>query len=406
MLRSITRQINKKMGQPSLAAPFFLILLFLSSIIVLPVQGMIIRFGRELLLEWGIITLIGLFLWSKRADIIPLNKWVVGFLLWSLATAIMHYNKFSMTALNTVLLYTFLYYIIQNIVKKHTVTAVLNTICIAALVQVFWCYLQFFKIDPLFTYFDRSYGWCVGFLDNANLLSAFLAFSIPAFFRKRWVYCLPLLMLPFLQPHMKGGFIALFVAGIVYALLAIKPLKIKVYALSVIGILIVWYVVFFSGIYNFTHNERIRVINPRVYYVSNHLKINGNIATITPDIVHKESILGFGLGQFKVLWPEIYKKVYPDSHDERMDQAHNEYLQVKFEQGWIGLIIVLGFVLAMSRKIYRLRSVPISWPVSAGIVAVFVNSFVNFPFHIAGLAFTAITYFAVMEVLSNERISG
>jgi hypothetical protein len=385
VLRSITKQINKKMGQPSLVAPFFLILLFLSSIIVLPVQGLIIRFGRELLLEWGIITLIGLFLWEKRTAVIPLNKWVTIFLFWSLVTAVLHYNKFSMTALNVVVLYTILYYVIQNIVKKDTVNTVLNVICIAALVQVFWCFLQYFGLDPIFTKFDRSYGWCVGFLDNGNLLSAFLAFSIPAFFRKRWVYCLPVLMLPFLQPHMKGGFLALFIAGIVYALLAIKPVKIKVYALSVIGVVIIWYVVFFAGIYNFTHNERIRVINPRVYYVSNHLQINGNIATLTPDIVHKESMLGFGLGQFRVIWPQIYNKVYPGNKDERMDQAHNEYLQVKFEQGWIGLVIVLGFVLIMSRNIYRLKNVSVSWPVSAGIVAVFVNSFVNFPFHIAGL---------------------
>jgi len=78
-----------------------------------------------------------------------------------------------------------------------------NAICIAALAQVTLCIFQLFRVDPMVMLLKslietkQLYGKfdTVGSLVNRNFIGAYLAISLPFFFRKKWCYFLPAVIL-------------------------------------------------------------------------------------------------------------------------------------------------------------------------------------------------------------------
>lgn len=76
-------------------------------------------------------------------------------------------------------------------------------------------------------------------------------------------------------------------------------------------------------------------------------------------------------------------------------QAHNEYLQVLYEMGIIGLIPVLGYLITTFWQ--GIRNLKVIIPLTA-IVIIAVNSVYNFPFHVATTALVAVTWMAIFHI--------
>ena len=105
--------------------------------------------------------------------------------------------------------------------------------------------------------------------------------------------------------------------------------------------------------------------------------------------------IGNGLGQWKLLFPEI-QRIYEVCYGTRYLQAHNEYLQVLVEHGWIGLCIILGFLAEAMYRSLKMKDIVLI----CGLIVTILNCGVNFLLHTNG----AILFLIYLAVLEKERL--
>lgn len=105
--------------------------------------------------------------------------------------------------------------------------------------------------------------------------------------------------------------------------------------------------------------------------------------TVTGEIIKQHPIVGAGIGAYSVLYPRY------DSRNGlfRLEQAHNDYLQVLADGGIIGAALGLGFIFVLFRVGFARRETRddfrrgVSTGALAGCFAVLVHSFFDFTLH-------------------------
>jgi len=135
-------------------------------------------------------------------------------------------------------------------------------------------------------------------------------------------------------------------------------------------------------------------------------------------LINQHPLLGSGIGSFQYVYPRVqgeYFVRHPDSiltpTAKRTQRAHNEYLQTVIELGLIGLLLILvafyrylkqGWSTFLELKSSYLRAIMIALFFS--ITAILIQSFFDFPFHIAPLGL----YFIFLVALwaGDKRLYG
>ncbi len=105
--------------------------------------------------------------------------------------------------------------------------------------------------------------------------------------------------------------------------------------------------------------------------------------SVTLNMIKAHPVLGTGLGAFGVIYTRF------DSHNGllRLEQAHNDYLQVLSDGGIVGAFLALSFVaLLFARAFYRMRTRDpfrrgVALASLGGCFAVLVHSFFDFTLH-------------------------
>jgi len=105
--------------------------------------------------------------------------------------------------------------------------------------------------------------------------------------------------------------------------------------------------------------------------------------SVTLNMIKAHPVLGTGLGAFGVIYTRF------DSHNGllRLEQAHNDYLQVLSDGGIVGAFLALSFVaLLFARAFYRMRTRDpfrrgVALASLGGCLAVLVHSFFDFTLH-------------------------
>ena len=105
--------------------------------------------------------------------------------------------------------------------------------------------------------------------------------------------------------------------------------------------------------------------------------------SVTLDIIHAHPFIGTGLGAFGV----IYTRYDSRNGLYRLEQAHNDYLQVLSDGGIIGAALGLFFIIALFRMGFARRETGdefrrgVATGALAGCFAVLVHSFFDFTLH-------------------------
>jgi len=105
--------------------------------------------------------------------------------------------------------------------------------------------------------------------------------------------------------------------------------------------------------------------------------------SVTLNMIKAHPVLGTGLGAFGVIYTRF------DSHNGllRLEQAHNDYLQVLSDGGIVGAFLAVSFVaLLFARAFYRMRTRDrfrrgVALASLGGCLAVLVHSFFDFTLH-------------------------
>jgi O-antigen ligase len=133
--------------------------------------------------------------------------------------------------------------------------------------------------------------------------------------------------------------------------------------------------------------------------------------SVTVDIIKAHPVVGTGLGAF----PVIYTRYDSRNGLYRLEQAHNDYLQILSDGGIVGGILALGFVIMLFRMGFARRESRdnfrsgVALGALAGCFAVLVHSFFDFTLHITAnaLLFLVLAGLATMngrvEQVSSRR---
>jgi len=115
--------------------------------------------------------------------------------------------------------------------------------------------------------------------------------------------------------------------------------------------------------------------------------------------IEQAPALGYGGGSFRHLFEQ------PPAHQAMhgtYKQAHNEFLQVTFEYGVVGLLVLLYMIMCFYGKAILMGAESEYICMAAIVTALLVNSIGNFPFHIVptGIAGLWAFYYVTKEDVS------
>jgi len=100
---------------------------------------------------------------------------------------------------------------------------------------------------------------------------------------------------------------------------------------------------------------------------------------------------GYGIGTYKILFPVLCGKAIRDQQPGReWNTCHNDFLQVPFEVGIPGLILLAGWIISIIRNVRN----PLKL---AGVAILCGTMFVHFPMRMVQTTFIMIMFIAYLE---------
>ncbi len=269
------------------------------------------------------------------------------------------------------------YQVLSDKVQEKHYGTILNTICVVVLAQTILMVLNSFgiwfltipkgivaNVIPKILHIDLGFNKYVtcGLVSNINMAGIFLALGLPAFFRKKWCWLIPLIFCGIVIGKSLGGILPAFIISITFLFIRFKQYRWKVVSLTLLGII---FLLLRSDFQYMLTKGDVRIDAWK---------------GIWKYIIIKKPIVGIGVGQFHEAFPLIQK--YFGGFGKNWTLAHNEYLQLWAEQGLIGLSLALGF---MGSLFYKIPKTIISRLAILGIIAGLLNSGVSFLFHTTGV---------------------
>ncbi len=246
-----------------------------------------------------------------------------------------------------------------------------NAICAAAILQGTEAILQSWGFDPVMRLLSLAVqtqqkigveAALVGTLGNNNFLAAFLAISLPFFFRKGWAWCVPVVLALIFFASTTSAFIPAILGTLWYFHKSV-PKKWGIGAIAGAVLLIVWYSIFQHSAFH---------SNPRWADWREAINIMRGGESLW--------LVFFGMGP-----ASGWFQPYP---------LHNEWLTCLYKFGIAGFAILAGYV----ATIYRGNRMLLA---SFGIAA--INMFGNYSLHLAPSAFLIIIVAGLIEREKKER---
>ena len=98
--------------------------------------------------------------------------------------------------------------------------------------------------------------------------------------------------------------------------------------------------------------------------------------------------LGYGIGTYKILYPVLCSRtVTKQAPGREWNTAHNDWLQMTWELGFPGMILLIGWLVSIARKVKN----PIKL---AGLAIIATNMVIHFPTHMVQGAFLILMFLA------------
>jgi O-antigen ligase len=286
----------------------------------------------------GILILFSYSFFNKPKYIKSINKPLGSFIAWSgLITAYGWITVFSKTQHYPVKIFMpffnllciiLLYKLIIEYLDSISIEKILKWLRFSVIILLFYCVLQYLKLDEFFSGINNTDDQLVGTIGNSMHLAGLLAILQPLFFKKNIenILSLVLLWLLILFTGSATGLVAGIAVILFWLWFKNRKLAIIVSLIS-FGSLVSLYSIKSSFFFN---NSRFNIWIETLYIIKKHF------------------ITGFGLGTFGV--QNIKRGAITWQH------LHNDYYQVVFELGLIGLILVIWCIWDYFKKFISLKN--------------------------------------------------
>lgn len=338
------------------------------------------------------------------------NKWT-GILI-AYSAVFMAVTTAEMQIITVMLIMSILFIFLAG--TKFDKERIYNMICIITLLNVAWQIMQYFGVYFINIPFKEYAKMYVGLMSNVNEVSALIAISLPCFFRKRWFFLLPIVVIGLYLSKSYGGILAAVIISIIFALIEFRGKK-RI-GIILAGILSVAAFLAFIRPIDIKDHETIKTFKSRFAAYS-----------VAWDTWGYNVITGWGIGQFKNVFPLVsafnqlkkedaillLERVYDKNAikalvlDKRYDdidyfkkdrvpeiflELHNEPLEWLFNTGIIGLILLSGSLFPV-----LIRGLIIRTPAFYGLFASCLCSLWFFGWHIIPIGLVTVTYAGMIE---------
>lgn len=268
--------------------------------------------------------------------------------------------------------------------KIKNTKPIYTAIMIVAALNIFYCVLQLFHIDPQFTHHKNTYD-IVGFMGSRNQLGAFLCAT--AFLS---VPIAALSLIPFFLSNIFSGFFG-FLAGLIVYFWK-KDNRYSKILIALFIIVTVLLLIHPSG----KLQERLDLWQLTVTQVTEGKAVinmprytdwpsQNYIAPYAREI-HCNPLFGFGLGNFNKFSPMTQLDIlYNHKHNLPLgnyyEHAHNDLAEWHYEEGWLGLIVMLFVIGEVAWTFWRAIKTPMVIATFSSLVAQSVCSCGVYVFH-------------------------
>lgn len=320
-------------------------LLCASQFIMLP--KMSFRWIKEISVELLILTALCSLIWKKSKPMALLLGWSIflfflykGFFVNdAVKNANFTLNPIALFNLMNIVLYGFFYYILHQI--KLDTDKIYKTFCFIAIVQSVYVLLQFLQLDQFFLNIshlinNQKVSWPVGLWANEALVSWCIAICSPFFLRfkePRFKVGYGVCFMACLATKCSAGIVA-FILGFIFWLFFTKGRKYAIILLVCLSLFGAWALQSGKFTYYFNPTHRFEVWKKAI------------------DIYKEKPITGRGLGSFRMEFYNLAPEFRSDGH---WAQAHNDYIQVLYEHGLVGLGILLSLMWITFLSFWRKR---------------------------------------------------
>ena len=281
--------------------------------------------GQGHFFQVGLLVILCSSFFEKPRNIQVLNKPLGVFTLWAgLITSYWWVKVFTQTQNYPIkiffpffnwLCFIWFYKLCLEYLDKDKIEKILKWFKYSIIVLLFYCVLQYLNLDEFLKGLS-GHDELVGTIGNSSHLAGYLAIIQPIYFEKGLINILSLILL-WLIILLTGSASGVFVGvGVVlFWLFLSKKYQwfglVSVLSMAGLGVMVVKFSNFFTS--------------------SHRIEIWQSVF----EVFKKKAITGFGLGAFGVMKFQNLPDVSIWRH------AHNEYFQVWFELGIIGLVLLL-----------------------------------------------------------------
>lgn len=266
-------------------------------------------------------------------------------------------------------------------------STMLKTIQSLFLLTALLLIMQALKKDTLLN-FTRDTSVYFGTINNKMMLSSYIVCLTPFLIIRNKYYIVPVLVIAAISES--AGMVLSLTAGIVFYLLF--KIKNKVALITVIAVILM-----IAFTYTYYDRSSIDFFNASGTRIPAWLK--------TVELTQERPFFGYGIGTFKVLFPVLSNGMIVNDGDKWLSflRTHNCWLQLLFELGFAGFILILGLV---GRIIWKFKQARKTEPVlisMAGLVIYSVNMSVHFPTRMIQIVLILIGYLAYFEIVTNQN---
>ena len=299
----------------------------------------------------------------------------------------------------TITVYCFMFAVTSLLpyVKKYTLTAFAVAVTVFSALSV----IQLFSYNPFSLYpegtnfYDAGVRYTsafIGTIGNANLSGAFICIALPLLTvitiksksKLRFLLAIPIFMLLFISAKM--GVDSTVLALIATAALSFpfiagfRKKQITVYCIALFVLLLAFIVTiyFFAPSDGMLH-ELSEILHGNISdtFGSGRIRIWKNVLSEIPD----SPIFGKGPDTMKREGFKPFERYYPElsrTVKTGIDIAHNDFLNILYHQGILGLISYLGFIFFIIRSIWKNKSDILILALGCAFICYLIQSFFTF----------------------------
>lgn len=211
-----------------------------------------------------------------------------------------------------------------------------------------------------------------GFFDQGGMEGCFIAITYPLFwfsrkdnrFTKSLLFLPPIAILILAIPASASVPLAVFVGVFIFAFFRLSPLELwKKISIATAGVV----VTAILGV----------LVNDRFFNSSSRFRVYELAINMLKEKTHYQ-IFGLGTGSWSV-WGPLLQDFHNVAKGEWFTWIHSDFLQVLFENGVIGLTLLLWVGIQALTRVTKSKN----WWIGASLFAYGLSMVFNYPFHLA-----------------------